>query len=91
MRLFQLLFENSWVNTLLALLTGLIAGLSNAAILAVINTAIASMPNPPVMLLVSFIALAIVLLVTATAAEFFLAKHTQTVVYELVLSFSSSI
>lgn len=91
MRLLQLLFSYSRGNAIFALVTGLVAGLSNAAILAVINLAIASMPNPSPWLMVSFVVLGLILLATATASQYLLAKLTQTIVYELVLGLSDSI
>ena len=75
----------------MALVTGLIAGLSNAAILAVINQSIETLPAPPISLIISFIGLCLILLVTATLAQYSLSKLTQNIVYQLVLNLTRSI
>ena len=91
MRLLQLLFTYSKTTAVLALFAGLVAGLSNAAILAVINLAIAALPAPPISLIVSFAGLYVLLLVTATLSQYSLAKLSQTIVYQLILRLTRSI
>ncbi|MEM9137826.1 MAG: cyclic peptide export ABC transporter, partial [Cyanobacteria bacterium P01_F01_bin.42] len=90
-RLLRILFDQSKTMAMLALATGLVAGLSNAAILAVINLAIADLPRPSATLLFSFVVLCFVLLVTATLSQFILAKLSQSIVYQLVLQLTRSI
>jgi putative pyoverdin transport system ATP-binding/permease protein len=97
-RLIQLLFAYSKSTAILALIAGLVAGLSNAAILAVINQVLTTrqsdlitLPTPAPGLIGSFIGLCLLLLVTATASQYSLAKLSQTIVYQLILRLTRSI
>ena len=91
MRLIQLLFQYSPRSIILAIATGALAGLANAGLLAVINSAIDHFPEIPIALLYSFIGLCVLLFVSSTFAQILLVKLAQEIIHQLLLQLTQSI
>ncbi len=81
MRFIRFLWEISWRSILIATITGLISGGSNAMLISLINRAVsqASLPNA----LLYFTALALCTLFTSTVAQFMLINLSQNAIYQL--------
>jgi putative ATP-binding cassette transporter len=91
MRLVQLMLTYSRSTVLIAALMGLLSGLSNAAVLGILNTAIRTFPEMPTALPGAFLGCGLVLFVSATLAQWLLAKLTQQIVYRLLLQLTQQI
>ncbi|MEH2363298.1 ATP-binding cassette domain-containing protein [Nostoc sp.] len=81
MRFIRFLWEISWRSILIATITGLISGGSNAMLISLINRAVsqASLPNA----LLYFAALGLCTLFTSTIAQFMLINLSQNAIYQL--------
>jgi putative ATP-binding cassette transporter len=81
MRFIRFLWEISWRSILIATITGLISGGSNAMLISLINRAVsqASLPNA----LLYFAALSLCTLFTSTLAQFMLINLSQNAIYQL--------
>lgn len=87
MNLLKYLYRQSWQLLLLATLAGAIAGLSGAALVAVINKGI-NAPGERFVLGLAFFGLCLLMLVTKLTAEVSLLKLTQGAIYRLRLDLS---
>jgi len=91
MKLFLFLATYSRRLVLFALLLGIISGICNAALIAVINTALKSGGSPSRFLIKSFLALCLVLPLTRLVSESILARLGQRALMDLRLRLSSQI
>ena len=91
MKIIRLLLQNSGKNLVLAAIASLISGMSSAGIVAVINYAIANLPNPPWWLLWIFIGLGILLCLFQFVSQVTIARLSQQVVYNLRLDMTQKI
>ncbi|MBD2776508.1 ATP-binding cassette domain-containing protein [Iningainema tapete] len=89
MRFIRFLLEISWRNVLIATITGLISGGSNAMLISLINQAVsrASLPNA----LLYFAALSLCTLFTSTITQFMLINLSQNAIYQLRVRLSQNI
>ncbi|QLE39543.1 ATP-binding cassette domain-containing protein [Nostoc sp. C052] len=81
MRFIRFLWEISWRSILIATITGLISGGSNAMLISLINRAVSQVSIPNALLY--FAGLAICTLFTSTVAQFMLINLSQNAIYQL--------
>lgn len=86
MKLLRLLLQRSRGTTLIAILAGLVAGVANSAILALISTALGSGRPTAAKLLVVFAGLCLIMLAGRVVSEVLLLRIAQNAVFELRLS-----
>ncbi len=89
MNLIWLLLQASWLNVLIAVLTGLVSGGSSARLIALINRATSG--NSTDNLVWYFLGLALVALLTGVISQFLLIDLAQEAVYNLRLRLSQGI
>lgn len=89
MGIIWLLVKTSWVSALVAILAGLISGVSSAWVIALINSAIAEGATPSSIAL--FAVLVLMVLLTGSVAQFLLIDLAQDAVYQLRLRLSQRI
>ena len=85
MKIIRLLLQNSGNSFILAAIASLISGASSAGIIAVINYAIANLPDLPRWLLWVFIGLGLILWVSRFASWVLITRLSQDVIYNLRL------
>src|SRR5687768_14393636 len=91
MKLFLFLFNYSRRIVLIALFIGILSGVCNAAVIAVINAALRSEGAPSSFLLKSFIALCLILPLTRLLSELLLTRMGQKALFDLRLRLSRQI
>jgi putative pyoverdin transport system ATP-binding/permease protein len=91
MQLVSFILRCSRSTTIIALLAGVVGGLSNAALLALINAALGRTSTLVSSLLVGFIGLCAVLLVSRIISEYLLLRIAQHAVYDLRIKISRRI
>jgi putative pyoverdin transport system ATP-binding/permease protein len=89
MNLLTFLLQSSWRMMALAIITGLLSGITNTLIIAIINHLLNQSPTPA--LLWSFIALAITMLSTRIISQILLIRLVQTAIVQLRLRLSQQI
>lgn len=89
MKFLRFLWDISWQNILIATITGLISGGSNAMLISLINRSVhqASLPNA----LLYFAALALLNLFTSIISQFILINLSQNAIYRLRVRLSENI
>ncbi|MBE9045759.1 cyclic peptide export ABC transporter [Pleurocapsales cyanobacterium LEGE 10410] len=91
MKIIRLLFKSSNNNLLLAAIASLISGASSAGIIAVINYAIANLPDLPQWLLWMFIGLATVSWIFRFTSWILITRLSQEIIYNLRLDMTQKI
>jgi putative pyoverdin transport system ATP-binding/permease protein len=89
MQVIWFLLQASWQSMTIAIITGLISGISSAGLIAIINTSVNS--SNPASWLWPFVGIAITALFTGIVSQFILIDLAQNSVYELRLSLSKRI
>ena len=89
MKFIKFFWDISWLNILIATMTGLISGGGNATVISLINQAVreASIPNA----LLYFAGLALLTIVTSMISQFMLINLSQNAIYQLRLRLSENI
>jgi putative pyoverdin transport system ATP-binding/permease protein len=83
MNLFRLLFSTSWVSVVFAVTSGLLGGVFSAALIALINYAIAHSQSFNLTLFISFIGLCLLLLGTMTHSLVVLGRLVHAVTFKI--------
>ncbi|MCF2150815.1 cyclic peptide export ABC transporter [Desmonostoc muscorum LEGE 12446] len=83
MKLIRLLLKTSWKNLTLAMLTGLISGVSNAGLIALINISLTNPEVPKSVLASSFVGLCLLILLTNAPSQILLSMLAQHVIFDL--------
>jgi putative pyoverdin transport system ATP-binding/permease protein len=91
MKIIRLLLKNSGKTFYLAAICSFISGASSAGVIAVINYAIAHLPNLPAWLLWLFIGLCLILCVFRFASWVLITRLSQDVIYNLRLEMTQGI
>ena len=91
MKLIRLLFQNSWRAVALSILTGILGGGSSAGLVAVINLTLQKLDQIPSWLPWVFTGLCLTLLVSGALSQIYIAKLSQTIVYQLRLKLAHSL
>lgn len=89
MDIIWLLLRSSWISVVIAVLAGLVSGISSASLIALINTAIEQ--GTPRSLILPFAGLALLALVTGAISQFLLIDLAQDSVYQLRMRLSQKI
>jgi putative ATP-binding cassette transporter len=91
MNLIRLLLRTSWLTVSLAILTGLISGISSTALIALINLTLAQSPGAIATIIWSFIGLCLLMLVTNIFSQVLLSQLSQGAIYEMRMRLSQRI
>jgi len=91
MNLIGLLLRSSWLTVSLAILTGLISGISSTALIALINLTLAQSPGAIATIIWSFIGLCLLMLVTNIFSQVLLSQLSQGAIYEMRMRLSRRI
>ena len=91
MKIIFLLLENSGKVFYLAVISSFISGISSAGIIAIINYALANLPNLPAWLLWLFISLCLVLWVSRFVSWILITRLSQEIIYDLRLKITQRI
>ena len=91
MRIIRLLLKNSSKNFIAAIACSLLSGVSSAGIIAVINYAIANLPDLPLWLLWLFISLCLILWLFRFLSWVLITRLSQEVIYDLRLKMTHQI
>jgi len=91
MNLIGLLLRSSWLTVSLAIVTGLISGISSTALIALINLTLAQSPGAIATIIWSFIGLCLLMLVTNIFSQVLLSQLSQGAIYEMRMRLSQRI
>lgn len=91
MKIIRLLLENSGKIFYLAAISSFISGVSSAGVIAVINQAIANLPNLSVWLLWLFISLCLILWISRFISWVLITRLSQEIIYDLRLKMTQRI
>ena len=91
MKIIRLLLENSGKNFYLAAISSFISGASSASVIAVINYAIANLPDLPSWLLWLFISLCLILWIFRFISWVLITRLAQETIYDLRLKMTQRI
>ncbi|MBE9167859.1 cyclic peptide export ABC transporter [Pleurocapsales cyanobacterium LEGE 06147] len=83
MKLIRLLWKTSWKNVALAILTGILSGVSNAGLVALINISLTNTEVPKSVLASSFVGLCLLMLLTAVPSQILPSMLAQRVIFNL--------